>query len=1138
MLEPELDVYDFYSERISVKFAVAELKKGIEPHTESVSEGITTIAKAISKKPILIRSMEGKNDAPWIDNPNGTAANYLYRCSENLTTNRLSAATEILDGLEKKKESFTENELAEYYFQHGRLSSLKGDYYAAEKHYALALEKDDKDRYRLGHIESRFKLDNLPNKQFLEDFLRSLSNDSYQKCFIKAKCLVLLDRKQEAELLLSQNYPEKIVGMMTVFTMTGNFQEIDDLTEKYRGEEFEHKRDSFVFSTISARRLFYRATEGKISIGEELPTQGKPTYDLELMKQAFYHSKRAWVFAKELGYPDDIMILLDISVLVYGYFGSLDQLTEYFEEMLVERPDHPELIRIYSRLLFDRGEFHRIIELLNRLPSLEPDDCGQLILSHYYLGKANRVLELIREYESILLSKPDRNSAMIFCVGSELANELFDKPLSRKYEDIVNSLGEGEALLALRKFITSCNHDPDRKREFEKELYQRYLDLDKPIVIAEQLFRNLDPELVESAQLIIEMGEHLLSVRELLNPDYIHLGKAFLSTGRWSDAETIADRNIRKGIDIARWSLFRAAALHHQGKIGSAYSAISDVVTSPNATKDQNIFYINLCLSLGLFDNIVSVVQDLLAESTVRTEKLNLVKILISIFYTDENRSDDLMRAIERFGELVDQDSCEEEGSYLQLFLLSSGELRDESRIEEFRERLSRYTEAFPDSSFLKMGTINSGDGPDGILDSINKMAGITERQRTQWEKNKISIRNGSLPVPFSMLNLFLSDTGDVFTSWANSLRLSDQHLEYKIRHAPQLAKYKFESILDSGATILLDITSILSLNHINLLDEFIASVERFSIIDKVFEKINKCSHPISGSPYSVIPKKIMRSLQNDLEKLELVKVKEASDVEECAEAVGSVSGIFLLEDMNLRACLGLPGSNVETANIFNIVEMLRDKGYLSQEEFFEKIVAVFEMGLFEPNMRLDLLHGVFAYFFSSGEEIEYSDTRFALIFDKLFDFKRKSEFCLNLLFRMLNGPASEFEINPATLLSIFKGFLIRHPIIELPALNAHWLIFRCIQEEPDYSSLTGRSEKHYSFWHEYEQLMARCSDEGLSFDLMVRNIVRGLFEIKEQARDEAYVAIKSSFIPMTEEADNFEKIYQELALEYRLQRR
>ncbi|MDC5654795.1 hypothetical protein OFM86_17540, partial [Acinetobacter baumannii] len=271
------------------------------------------------------------------------------------------------------------------------------------------------------------------------------------------------------------------------------YQELDEIIDKNINLDFDNERKKYDFYSLAARRYFHKASKQIGIFGEILPLDGLANYDIEGMKLSYELLQKAWSSAKKLGYPRDVVMLMDISPLVYGYFNRLDELTDYFDILLIERPYNKEIIRPYIRILFNSRNYKKTIDLLDKLDSLDVDECGIKILSYSYLGKYKQSLELIDEYESFLINSKKDNIPAIFCNGIEIAEAMFKKELVEKYENIVKQLPDGEAFLAIQKFVSASNNDKSRRNDFAQDLYKTYLKLGKPIVIAEQLLPYLNP---------------------------------------------------------------------------------------------------------------------------------------------------------------------------------------------------------------------------------------------------------------------------------------------------------------------------------------------------------------------------------------------------------------------------------------------------------------------------------------------------------------------------------------------------------------------------------------------------------------------------------------------------------------------
>lgn len=1127
LLDQSLNVFDFYSKRLDEKFAVEKLKKGIQQQNREVIDGIEIISTAVNQKPKLLESLAEQSDAPWLSNPEGTIACELKRCSEYIQSNNLEAANKVLTNLFIKEEQFTQNEYAEYHYQKANILSLNGLLNEAESEYLLAFDKEKKERYQLGYLECNFRKDPLPPQAEFEKIIEELDESSYQKCLIKAKCLAILDSPEEAIKILENNYPEKVVGQMIIASISGMTDKLDMLISEHSNSSSFSDKEAYIFNSLAARCYFFRATGNEV-VGEILPMQGKRSYDLVSMERSFEFSKKAWGLAKTLGYPYEISLLLDISILIYGYFDALPILKEEIKSILSSRPENQEIIRQFTKILFNTGDYDSTIELLKRLEYLSSEDSGMLMLSYYNLGKKPEALEIVKDSESKLMES--NNPTLIFCVAMEIANELFETELAEKYHNIVKKAKDGESYLAIHNFIVSCNSDPKRKNEYCDELYETYSELGGPISIAEQLFGHLNSYIKSSAERVIELGENLFKKRELTKNDYLHLAQAFLTTQQWEKAEEIARKNIQKGISVAQCKLILSASLNHQGQVGEAYKTLKDALEEPGVSRDTQISYINLCLSLGLLGDVVEVLRELYSNSIKRSEKVHFLKLLINIYSGNENYSTHLERAIGKYGELVDQNDCEEEGQFLSWFLRVPIDGGANDRVKDFQKRLTKYTESFPNSKVLKKGVVNPDDGPNSIIKSINEIVGITGEQLEQWEKNKRAIRNGSLPVPFSMRHDFLSNTGSIFTSWSYSLNYPDEFIEFRIKQAPQAKAESFAEACNSDEIIfILEETSLLILAELEVLDLFLENISGFSLLRTVFNNINQAAYAY-GEINNLLAKRIQLVIQKHLDKLILLdaSVKATDSIALYTEVMLSHRSLLITDDLYLSHYIKLNCETAKFANTFNVIEHIFAVKLINNSDKYDLVAKACDMGLYEPNMRMDLLIDLFIHYLDADNVTDYTQTKFKSIFDKLFEVNRNQKSCRDLFFKMLNQVELRKSINVDVLYSLFKGFLIRHPIKTEMGLISVWFIYKCFSTAADFKSVICRSEQHFEYWLEYEALAIRVNGQLNTFKELIIPVIQELFVLEEEVRERAFIAIMNCFVPMTQEAELFTSLFKQ----------
>ncbi|MCP4158776.1 MAG: DUF4365 domain-containing protein [Deltaproteobacteria bacterium] len=1132
LLNQSLDVYNFYKKRVKQKFAVAELKKEIESHSKDFVQSIGTLTEAISEKPVFLKTIEKYGDEPWVENPKDEVSTLLKQCSDCLGSNKLTKASEILAGLEVDKSNLTPHENAEFYFQKAAVLSRQGKYLQAKEKYKRSKELSDKDRYKLAYIESNFFLNEKIDKKKLLKIAESLPVHDYRNAILKAKCLVLMGNDSDA-LKIMKKFPEKIVGLLIILFIADDQKAIDDVLSDFNINSLENDQEKFIFHSMVARRAFVEANHNKIPYGEVIPIQGFVDVKVDYMKEAYQNLVKAWEFAKELGYPSDITVLLDISSLIFGYFNCLDKLFYHFDQILFERPNHRDLIKIYSPLLFNCHQFEKVIDLLDRISSdLNNNEHEMLILSFYNLKRFRTALNLLKEQEENFLKGRSEKKVLLFYIGAEMAKEQLNDDLAEKYIKIVKEFDLGEVIICIGNFINKANDEPHKKDIYASELYDDYIRLEKPLIIAEQLFRDLNPQEQASAKQIVHLSENLMSCHNIFEQDYFHLAQALLTIGDYEGALSIANQHIEKGFFDPYWHIIKAVSLQEKGKLGLAFIEIKASLDDNRFSSEHLKYYVNLCLQFGLFEELEDVLIDLLNKSTKRQEKLSFLSNLISIYSANRKEySDKLVKAIKRFGKLVNRDDCTEEGQYLISFMISPMN-PSPHETEEFQKRLSDYSAKFPDSHILKLGKIDIDNGPDALLHSLNKMAGISEEQIRKWEQNKNKIRNGQLPVPFVMLEKFLRDTNDLFTTWAISKNSHEDQLEYKLNQSPQLNQIKYNSIIKSNSNIIIEDSSLLILYEIGILRNFLDEISEICILNSTFDRIRNNSHPVAGSLHNSIPQKILETINEFKLKLRLISEENGNFIEALKKDLKLNNSIFITDDLNLQRLVILGEESIISANSYNIIEHLYNQSIINDDEKFTSISKICSFGIHQPNMSLKLLSDTLIYFTKSENGVNYIDTKFKDIFDKVFSSQRDIKNVIPLFYdTLLFASKNPNFLNPNTLIPLFKGVLLRHPYMDLIPFVALWFVQQCLSTKINFENeLILTSSQHVKYWQVYIDICCKIQEKELStYDLLV-NVLNQIFLFDNEVKVVAYQNIKSCFVPLTKEAELLEKIYNEKA--------
>ena len=621
----------------------------------------------------------------------------------------------------------------------------------------------------------------------------------------------------------------------------------------------------------------------------------------------------------------------------------------------------------------------------------------------------------------------------------------------------------GEAFIAIQKFVSQSNLDKTRGNEFVQELYQAYMKLGKPVVIAEQLLKYLNPQDSLTAPQYVELAEHVLSISELSENRYLDLAQAFFTTERWEDAEKLAEKNIAKGVSVSRWKLVQSISLKNQGKVGAAYKIIKDVIKSEDIGNKEQDFFISLSLSLGFIDNVVDFLEENLINSTSIENKILITRQLIAVYLNRPKYELKLKAAILKYGYLIDQNNCNQEGDYLHLCMLYTP-FENDVQISNYHERCNKYFENFPNSEVLRRANINIEGNGEALLASLRELTGVTSEHEKLWESNKQKLRSKELPIPFCMRGNFLQNTKDIYTTWILSKYSKDEELEFKIIHAPQEEEDKFFDLIHSSNIILFEETSLLILNDLNLLDSFLKVLPKFSILESVFKKINLTTHePVSVN--SQISGAILKAIHNNIEKLQLIEDEEKYFKYDCD--LNEEHILLLTDDLYLTWLVKQQNPNFSFGNVFNILEFLHAKDILNEGDFYEKTGDFFELGIMDINCRYDFLAKSIDYYLGKTGVCDYSETGFNRIFNKLLS--DKSNFIdKQKLFLDMFGWVNFSDLSSEALLSLISKLLEDNPMFDpLNILNT-WFVYcglkREILKDVDASVKLSLKSKHVFF--------------------------------------------------------------------------
>ena len=248
---------------------------------------------------------------------------------------------------------------------------------------------------------------------------------------------------------------------------------------------------------------------------------------------------------------------------------------------------------------------------------------------------------------------------------------------------------------------------------------------------------------------------------------------------------------------------------------------------------------------------------------------------------------------------------------------------------------------------------------------------------------------------------------------------------------------------------------------------------------------------------------------------------------------------MFLIDDINLLKMVNLGSSKqVTSANSFNIIEYLSDQKIISLDKKYNRVSKLCALGIYQPNMTLNLLADSLSYFTNIVGGVNYSETEFKVIFDKVFSGQRNTVEAIDLFLTTIFYAVeySDFKLHPDTLIALFRGLLIMHNYKELGAFATFFFVYLCMITRINVEfTLLSTSSRHAELWNTYKEIIIKIQDGKCSQQNLIMNIVQQIFMLGEQSRELAYEKIKYCFTPLTDESKLFDKLFQEATVSHKL---
>ncbi|HCD2265447.1 TPA: hypothetical protein NBJ50_005478, partial [Klebsiella quasipneumoniae] len=237
-----------------------------------------------------------------------------------------------------------------------------------------------------------------------------------------------------------------------------------------------------------------------------------------------------------------------------------------------------------------------MVSLLTRVKSdLSLDNKSILFASNFYLEEYDTALDIFLSFEHELLEKSPENTPFVLCLAIDIAIAKFEDLLAKRLRVILLGYENGEAFLAVNTCVRKIKEEPSTQSECVENLYQKYIELDKPIVIAEHLLRFFNVHNEKAEYKIIEVAEAILLTKELDEPCSLKLAEAYLKAGDANKVFATVDKNLEKVNIDPHWHVLKTYALELSGRVGEAVDEIEQALKSSNYSTEYMKIYVSKC---------------------------------------------------------------------------------------------------------------------------------------------------------------------------------------------------------------------------------------------------------------------------------------------------------------------------------------------------------------------------------------------------------------------------------------------------------------------------------------------------------------------------------------------------------------
>lgn len=793
-------------------------------------------------------------ESSWIDAPEGTIPWFLLEAKSLLRTGQVREAQKALDSAAKLLEGAKPLEVADYWNVIGRLRSFELKEYEASEAFDSACKiTDDSERHLIPWAEAtlrvRFRTDEFCD---FSDVLERLKSNSPKVISMRARLMAAEGRYEDAIAeIQSIEGMEMLIAKAIIISMQAKWEDLLSTCDHALVQSPIRENAKQLFLILRARAKFFLAIGDDASSysNKVLPLSGPVGTNLTLLRNSWIDIATAITSLRHSGWPSNVELLCDIWSETASILGLQKSTIPLLEEAADARPSIALLQVALEALSVQTGNLKIALQANERQES-NPEVILRRTVLLNQLGRHKDCIELFeRVCDSTSTDLPIFGAAISLAILS--ADRIVRPDIADKWILKMKTLENLAPHLALLKYFRTVSQQLLAKDDALDVLYTEYKTLGLPLLLAKHLFHELDASNINQAKRCIEVSEVLKESQLLDIDDNLHLAQALIKLEKWKDLLALTNQALNQFEGNDRLHAIAAFALDKLGQTAEALDKLKSLIQKPDPDHVALNTYINIASISGFSADAIRCVESVLEQETERERQIACLRHLFSLIHLSDPSNPRLLDIAWTIGQKTNRLDETEEGLFLMAIfaatMTSDTDLSEEKSIE-FNQRMDAFERSFPDSKIIKRATLPNESSPEDILRILKKVVGINE-DRIRW-RNKIQtqLKQGELPIPFSWRpRLVLESIPDLPTLWEASKRSSwadrQLHLTMASNDWSEVSLEKMR-----GQIPLLDLTTLLILNDLDLFDCVFKIFPRIAIGKATLIELQQLLSPMSGS--------------------------------------------------------------------------------------------------------------------------------------------------------------------------------------------------------------------------------------------------------------------------------------------------